>query len=165
MTSHADIRAGIQEYGLMVLQSCLHHDRYIGATTCGFTEHGLPELIFVGMDPRLIVHWMNVTFHKMVIEKSQIPGPFDTDEWFTMKMRVVAADREIARPYARATEEYYAGSGKVPQYMQMAWPDAQGKFPWEKGFDKKFKDRQPNLRPRLELVQDITPDLMSARGF
>jgi len=165
MTSAYDIQAGIQKHGLVVLKSCQMHDGYLGATTCGFTEHGLPELICVGIDPRHIHPWMNVTFHKMVIEKSQIPGPFDNDDWFTMKMRVVAADREIARPYARATEEYYAGSGKVPQYMQMAWPDAQGKFPWEGGFSKKFRCRQPNLRPRLELVTDIIPDLSSARGF
>ena len=32
-----------------------------------------------------------------------------------------------------------------PAYLQIVWPDLQGRWPWERGFDPRFEDRQPQL--------------------
>src|SRR6266487_3754008 len=32
-----------------------------------------------------------------------------------------------------------------PLYLQIAWPDRKGRFPWEPGFDAEFDDDQPML--------------------
>jgi hypothetical protein len=151
-----DIHEAIKRYGLMVLRDCGGEHGQVRTITCGFTEHGLPELICLGLDSELIWRRMNQVFHEMVIAKIRQPGPFVTDEWFSMEMRVVNAERKLAAQYAYGTERYYAGTGKTPQYMQMAWPDATGKFPWEPGFAQKYRDQQPNLKTRVELVSDIS---------
>lgn len=154
--TNSDIRTGIQAFGLMVLRDCGGHDGHVRTITCGFTEHGLPELICLGLPTEHIFPHMNNLFYEMVITKTRQPGPFTTDDWFTMQMQVVEADRKLAAPFAHGTERYYRGSGKTPQYMQMAWPDATGKFPWEPGFDEKYKARQPNLKSGFEPRQEFS---------
>jgi hypothetical protein len=151
-----DIRETIEQYGLIVLRDCGGETGHVRTFTCGFTEHGLPELICLGLDSGLIWRRMNQVFYEMVIAKTRQTGPFVTDEWFSMSMHVVQADRRLAAEYAHSTERYYTGTGKTPQYMQMAWPDATGKFPWEPGFAEKYRAQQPNLRTRVELVSDIS---------
>lgn len=39
---------------------------------------------------------------------------------------------------------YHSLDTDVP-FVQMVWPDAEGKFPWEKGYDPAYRDAQPML--------------------
>lgn len=150
--SPAEIHQLIQRYGVAVLRDCGGQDGHVRTITCGFTDHGLPELICLGLPTAHVFGPMNQTFHEMVISKKRPPGPFETDDWFTMTMKVVNADRLEAAKYAYGTENYYRLRGLVPQYMQMAWSDVEGNFPWEEGFAEKYREQQPNLRPKMYLA-------------
>lgn len=52
------------------------------------------------------------------------------------------------------SEHYDSHFGQAQEYhktdtdflvLQIIWPDMQGRFPWQDGFDEKFKDAQPLL--------------------
>lgn len=148
----ADIQRLIQTHGIAVLHDCGGPHGPIRTFTCGFTDHGLPELICIGLPSQHVIGPMNMTYHDMVIAKTRKPGPFETDDWFSMTMKVVNADRAEAAKYAHGTEDFYGRLGKVPQYMQMAWCDVQGIYPWEEGFAEKYRTQQPNLRSKIYLA-------------
>lgn len=106
--------------------------------TIGFQEHGHPELIVVGLAPE-VAHTMLYGLYERVkqgdvFEDGQRDNGVLDD--YDVLFKAVPAD---GRPLNMARNYY--DLDELPA-LQVVWPDAQGLFPDEWGFDPKFYGKQ-----------------------
>lgn len=103
-----------------------------------------PELICFGLPFRT----MNILFHTIVsdlIEKKGVLKPLIPYEDFSnMPMEFACVESRFIQEYMCGVADYYADAYKV-EAMQMLWPDPQGCFPYEKGYDEHYILAQPIL--------------------
>jgi hypothetical protein len=71
----------------------------------------------------------------------------DILDGFPVVFRIIRA--EFYRDYLGYARWFYKSiQGNFPA-LQLIWPDKAGKFPWERGFDERFRSRQPSLYSRI----------------
>jgi hypothetical protein len=137
--------AMIARYG-WAIQGVFPGDDTPGFTyTVGMAAHGLPDVIVFGLPMDIAHPFLNQVCLRM---KEEGPLPLDTnldDVANGLPTQFVAVPREEADKYMFATRRRHADYTAI----QMVWPDAKGKFPWDPEFDPRFIDQQPVLRARL----------------
>ena len=114
------------------------------AYSIGLYEHyGHPEIILFGLDLEIM--------HRLINDAAKQIGQGhryyerhryeDLLEGYSCEFRTVSPDR-----YAGLLNYaiWYYNSPDFP-VLQMIWPDPDGRFPWENGFDEKFREDQPAL--------------------
>jgi len=111
--------------------------------TTGFYLKGSPEFIVFSL-PKDVSHdafWH--LFRRMCEGVERRTGIRDSDVLGNFPAYLFkVADRNHAE-YLGWSRWFY-GAQHVPT-LQIVWPDPQGKFPWEAGFDESFSDSQPDL--------------------
>ncbi len=108
------------------------------AYTVGLTAHGFPELVIAGLPPHIAHAVLNDLAGRV----------YDTAVRFSHGQRIgdllVGYDAVIVD--GPATEALYPGAAYARygtdrvRLQQVAWPDPQGRFPWQPGYDH---DRYP----------------------
>lgn len=146
------ITQNIEQYGLHVQYVFASEDTPSFIYTIGMTDIGAPELLMFSLPPEAVQGCINQMYQE--IRMSQRPKNADriTDLW-SVPMILESVDSQDAAEYTVQAEEYYRGRGVKPVYKQMVWPDTNGKYPHQHGFDPKFKAAQPYLgkrHPRLD---------------
>jgi hypothetical protein len=114
------------------------------AYTVGLTQRGLPELAIAGLPPELCMQLLNRLATRMVDEGLELQDGAKVDkiaQGFAVTVHEVDAD--VAQEVFRVAGSMY---GTVKAW-QVFWPDAQGLFEGEEGFDAKFRGRQRLLQP------------------
>ena len=101
--------------------------------TVGLTEHGLPELAVVGLDPRTAQQVLNRAGDLMRANGAFRDGQ-PAHEVIGGNMKVVFAELP-AGSLLHATSRYGATGYKA---LQLFWPDKAGLMPWEAGVDPKL---------------------------
>lgn len=103
-----------------------------------------PELICFGLP----FQTMNILFHTIVSEliekKEQLKPLIPYDDFSNMPMEFVRVESYNIEKYMCGVRDYYADAHTI-EAMQMLWPDPQGCFPYEKGYDKHYILAQPIL--------------------
>lgn len=115
------------------------------AYTVGLTEtYGSPELLIFGVGQQIA----NVVFHG-VVDKIKAGARFsDGDvlvEVLNLPCSIRAVRSEAAFPFAMNVAARYEFTDRAPSFQQIVYPDRDGKFPWEPGYDEGMRRIQTEL--------------------
>lgn len=136
----------IEQYG-MAIQFVFPTEEHPGhhfAYTIGMTDIGQPELILFGCPQEVVGHVFNVMFAG--IKEGAIPRDLDKiDDVLGVPLLAHKTTTTEASKYAVQCLEYYHRRGKQPEFKQLLWPDANGVYPHQDGFDEKYKQQQPYI--------------------
>ena len=107
------------------------------------TFPGAAELLIIGLDPDTSQQMINTIVALMKEGKRFSDG----DEASGIIQRLPLAFRTVARrhydAYMGKAIEYHDGSNWP--LLQVIWPDTKGRFPWQAGFEERFREKQPLL--------------------
>lgn len=111
-----------------------------------FHRENHPEIIVIGLPAEVAHQLLNIAVVKMVGAKEKVE-PFKKYTDFTEGVSVafVPVDLEYYGEYLGYANWYYGSLEKPFPAVQMVWPDREGKYPWEDGYDKRFLAIQPIL--------------------
>lgn len=110
--------------------------------TAGLVEMNHPDLIIVGMPHKVAHHVLWVCFRRIRAGYRFTPDTYATEVLEGLRVAVL----EVLDPLndvapMTLTDRLY---GQV-EGVQIVWPDAEDKFPWDEDFDETFADQQPLL--------------------
>jgi len=110
--------------------------------TIGLHDKGLPELLSFGLPMEAGTVLLNdVANHLLECKKTGAThlGRVDHERW-PMPFYILDADTDEATEFATGA---WFRSGEKATFVQVCWPDRQGRFPWEAGFEDEFVAVQP----------------------
>jgi len=114
------------------------------AYTVGLTERGLPELLVFALGPsgQTILNDLSGS----LLEGKSLPRNTRLHDVFE-RLDAVLQDvpPSIAEQYLNVAFSKY---GDRVQCVQLVWPDAAGRMPWEPGHDESMRKLQPLLAPQ-----------------
>jgi hypothetical protein len=111
--------------------------------TVGLSDKGLPEIICFGLDPMTSTIILNeaVKHLRAGAIKLDKPCPFcDFSNDFAAVFKKIPA--ELGVDYITIANQR---AGHPVNLIQLVWPDRNGRFPWEKKFDRKIVGAQTLL--------------------
>ena len=109
--------------------------------TVGLLEHNHPDLIVVGMPPEVSHGVLNAAYEAIGRGTRFEPDTYSTEVLNTYRVAIVeVVDPLGPLPMSMVNHLF----GRV-EGLQIVWPDAADKFPWDEGFDDHFRARQPIL--------------------
>lgn len=111
-----------------------------------FHKQNHPEIIIIGLPAETAHQLLNIAVVKIVGAKEKVE-PYKKYKDFTEGLSVafVPVDLEYYGEYLGYANWYYGSMPKPYPAMQMVWPDREGIYPWESGYDKRFLQIQPIL--------------------
>ena len=158
----ATIHQNVEQHGLHIQYVFADENTPSFIYTIGMTNLGAPELIMFGLPPEAVHDAINQFFQEISLQARPKDEKSISDLW-SVTMLLEEVDACVASEYTIQCEQYFQGTGKRPKYKQMVWPDEAGKYPNQKGFNKKFEDVQPFIgrrQPRLiDEIDDAGPSL------
>jgi hypothetical protein len=110
------------------------------------TLPGRAEIMLFGLDPETQGHLINT-----IVEQMREGYTFEAGK------RYEDIVKSLPVYFGKVELRYYEDHfGKAIEYhhgfkfdvLQMVWPDTAGKFPWQEGFEEKFRAAQPLLFER-----------------
>lgn len=145
--SFEDTLRHIREFGVGII-SVAEDERALGWTysTGLYDTYGQPEIILTGSPPKLakfIINEMGRRYSSGVTAQEDIP----TQDLIGNDLRCIfkPVDKVWVNRLMLRTLWFY-GNDNFPS-LQCICPDFEGLFPWEKGFDERWKSRQALLYP------------------
>jgi hypothetical protein len=111
----------------------------------GLTEVPHPELLVIGLGNEQM-HGVLANCYRLIQEGIRFQAGTYSDkvlEGLQVAFVRVLDLRNEDFMMSMATRLY----GERVSGLQVVWPDAQGRFPWQRGFDPEFRDRQPLAGP------------------
>lgn len=120
--------------------------------TIGMTNIGAPELIVFGLPPGAIHGALREYFNQLRMCHRPKDGRMIQDLW-AVTMLLETVENDEAAPYTAQADIYFEDERKKPTYKQMLWPDQNGKYPHQYGFDQAYRAIQryiANRHPRLD---------------
>nr|WP_202819684.1 DUF4262 domain-containing protein [Thaumasiovibrio occultus] len=111
-----------------------------------FHKANHPEIIVIGLPAEVAHQLLNIAVVKIVGGQEKIE-PFKkyTDFLEGLSVAFVPVDLEHYGEYLGYANWYYGSLNMPFPTLQMVWPDRQGKYPWEDGYDTRFLSIQPIL--------------------
>lgn len=125
------------------------------AHTIGLLERfGHPELVVFGSDPQVLGPLLNALGAR-VREGARLEPETEVEgvvRGLALAVRAVAP--RWVQPFL-GNAAWHCRRPELPA-LQVFWPDARGRFPWEPGCDPAWRDDQPYLA--ASAVQDALPE-------
>ncbi|WP_082111428.1 DUF4262 domain-containing protein [Grimontia sp. AD028] len=113
-----------------------------------FHKQNHPEIIIVGLPAETAHQLLNIAVVKIVGANEKIePYKKYTDFTESLSVAFVPVGLEHYGEYLGYANWYYGSMPKPYPVVQMVWPDREGKYPWESGYDRRFSQSQPILGP------------------
>ena len=112
--------------------------------TVGLADVGLPEVIVFGLPGDVACSILNDVAAHARAGTLRFDAPMDNFCNLPVVLKQVAAPL-VADYIIQAN----ARAGRDLPAVQLVWPDAQGKFPWEDGADARMAAKQPVLSTQL----------------
>ena len=126
-----------------------------GYTIGLFSSFGQPELVMVGLQPGITQTILNNLGQSIKESRKSLPVGKDFFEVFnTLPARLLPVEESHYNDYVGIAIRYYnQGEGPAVQFplLQCVWPDTNGVFPWQEGFNENFRATQPILVNNPEL--------------
>jgi hypothetical protein len=120
------------------------------AYSIGQHAKGLPELIVFGIPPAFAAHLLHQIGAHLAAEQAagRTVGPGTVHlEGYPLPTALIEVPVDAARQYATVADEFSNGQAT---YLQAVWPDQAGLYPWQRGFDERYRDEQLMLGTPLE---------------
>ncbi len=137
----------IDEIGWYNIHVSEENDSPAYAFTIGhFQKHHHPEIIVIGLPPQIAHELLNIAAIKIAGAKEEIESYRKyTDFTEGLSVVFVPVGIEHYKEYLGYANWYYASMPTPYPALQMVWPDREGIYPWEPGYDKSFLKFQPLL--------------------
>ncbi|MBD8088759.1 DUF4262 domain-containing protein [Pseudomonas fluorescens] len=138
------IQDNVNEHGLAIqfVFPTKEHPGPSFAYTIGMTDIGQPELLMFGLPHNLAGMVFN-QIHAQIKAGSMTGEEDSIDELLSVPLLVHSADDTQAAQYTVQCHQYYLGTDKKPVFKQLLWPDTNGVYPHQVGYEEKFKEIQP----------------------
>ena len=142
------IRHNVETYGchVMAVFPTKAHPGVPWAYSIGIptTFPGAAEVIVVGLDPDTA----HAIINNVVAEMRKGKTFADGQEAHGLVKKLPLTFRKVAERHY----DNYVGQGQIYHksdsnwpLLQIIWPDTQGRFPWQEGFEDRFRAKQPLL--------------------
>jgi hypothetical protein len=105
-----------------------------------------PEIIIFGMDPRKAAQIINIVCDEAAKGRKYADGDVSSDILVNGNVCFVEVPLQHYREYLGTAIWFYSHSPRPFPCLQLVWPDREGLFPWETGFDPVMKADQPILK-------------------
>lgn len=107
------------------------------------------ELLMFGLDIETMAHLFQTIVEEQQAGKAFLSGhayPGLVEGSLPLHFRSITAEKKQIDQYLVAALRWHRKQGRtVFPVMQVIWPDSKGKFPWELGFEERFREQQPLL--------------------
>jgi hypothetical protein len=107
------------------------------------------ELIMFGLDIETMAQLFQTIVEEQQKGKVFLSGrayPGLVEGPLPLSFRSISEEAEQIGQYMRVAVRWHRQQGRtVFPVMQVIWPDSQGKFPWDAGFEERFREQQPLL--------------------
>jgi hypothetical protein len=132
----------IARHGVAIVSVGAARDAPAFSYTVGLSDDGLPELLVTGLPPEVAQPVLNDLAVRLRRDGA-LPVSEPLADVFA-GMPAVLQEVPFARcaAYVRVAADRRQGPLRV---LQLIWPDAAGRFPWEAGYDQRFRTVQPVL--------------------
>ena len=113
------------------------------AYSVGQHAKGLPELIVFGIPPHPAAGLLYQLAAHIEAEHAagRTVGPGLVElEGFNMPTALIEVSADAASDYATQAHDRSNGQAK---FLQAVWPDRAGRYPWQAGFDERYRPAQP----------------------
>lgn len=133
------IEAKIAKHGWAAVSIFSEEETPPFSYSVGLSRLGLPEILVFGLPPDTAGSLINDVGRKMREEGGAVAldTPYEEVSNFAVVFRRMPQVSNAK--YMRVT---WASCGPGFDAVQMYWPDEAGVFPWEEGFDERFRDHQ-----------------------
>ncbi len=111
-----------------------------------FVNYGHAEIILFGLEGRRAASIINVVRDHVSSGKRYAAGDVANDVLVGQKVCFVEVPLQLYDKYLGTAIWFYAKSPRPFPCLQLVWPDRNGWFPWETGYDAGLKDYQPLLK-------------------
>ena len=105
-------------------------------------EH--PELLIMGL-PRDVSYQLLHEAVGQIQKGKKYSAESDDTELASFPLAFRSVDIGQYRPYLGYGIWFYENCPTPFPALQMVWPDKEGKFPWQDGYDERFLAHQPSL--------------------
>lgn len=112
-----------------------------------YLNYGQAELIVFGLDPNVACIIINNIRDRAAIGRTYAAGDVCDDLLVDQKVCFVEVPLHEYSAYLGTAIWFYEKLPRPFPCVQIVWPDRQGWFPWETGYDASLKKCQPVLRP------------------
>ena len=135
----------VETYGCHL--ALLESDGYLPAFAYSiglFENYQHPELIVFGMPTEVMGIILNYLRDEIKSGKSFVTGQTYEDVLEGYEVQFLEVNKDNYPEYFGYGAWYYNNSFDFPA-LQLVWPDKEAKWPWEEGFNEKWKFKQPLL--------------------
>jgi hypothetical protein len=138
------IKQNIEQHGCHLIMVMEDNDLPAFVHTIGLYEkYGHPELIVFGLKKEVASEILNDAA-EMISEGQSFTAGQSSDEFLKEhSMQFLSVDKRYYEFYFGYASRYF-GHDDFP-VLQMVWPDKESLFPWQEGFVKDLKFKQPLL--------------------
>lgn len=135
----------IEEHGHAVINVLGNDQKQQHSYTVGLADAGWGELVVMGLDANTSQMILNNAVHWLRRQERRPDHGLTIPDAISVPLRLRRTDFATARPYlaVAANRMERLHGGKAMDVRQVLWPDADGVFPDERGYDDK------NLRQEL----------------
>ncbi len=140
----------IKEYDCHL--ALLESDGYLPAFTYTiglYEKFQHPEIIIFGLETNIMGHILNDLRDEIKKGEAYEPNKTYSGLLEGYEIQFLEVKKENYRDYLGYAAWYYKKSFDFP-VLQMIWPDKESKWPWENGFNEKWKLRQPLLDRNID---------------
>jgi hypothetical protein len=109
-------------------------------------NYGQAEIVIFGMAPSKAAQIINIVRDEAASGKKFVDGDVSSDILVNGKVCFLEVPLELYGEYLGTAIWFYRKSPRPFPCLQLVWPDRDGRFPWETGFDPIFKKDQPVLK-------------------
>jgi Domain of unknown function (DUF4262) len=109
-------------------------------------NYGQAEIVIFGLAPSKAAQIINIVRDEAASGKKYVDGDISSDILVNCKVCFVEVPLELYGKYLGTAIWFYRKSPRPFPCLQLVWPDRDGRFPWETGFDAILKKDQPILK-------------------
>ena len=111
-----------------------------------FVNYGQAEVVIFGFEGRVAARIINYVRDCAAEGQKFVAGDVCDDILADYKVCFVEVPLEAYRSYLGTAIWFYLKSPRPFPCLQIVWPDREGRFPWQTGYDADLKDLQPLLK-------------------
>jgi hypothetical protein len=111
-----------------------------------FVNYGHAEIILFGLEGRRAASIINVVRDRAAAGQKYAVGDVADDILVGQKACFVEVPLQLYDKYLGTAIWFYRRSPRPFPCLQLVWPDDDGRFPWETGYDAGLKVYQPLLK-------------------
>ena len=111
-----------------------------------YLSYGQAELAIFGLDRRDATNVINEVRARAATGRISVAGDVCNDLLVDRRLCFTRVPGSAYRPYFGTALWFYGTTRRPFPILQMVWPDGEGRFPWENGYDVSLKRYQPVLQ-------------------